>query len=376
MKVPRALLLCLGCLLAAAPAAAGAERRVPRGFYGVVWDQDVAAVSAAVKGEQFGLMARTGVESARAVISWTEAQPEAGRQPSFARTDELVASAAASGIELLPVVMYAPRWARRNPNVETSPPARPGDYAAFIGQLAGRYGPSGSFWSERPDLPRRPVRRWQMWNEPHLQYQWTVSEGEDGKFPRGYVALLRAAHGALRRADPGARVVLAGLTNDSWNHLRALYRAGAGRWFDIAAVQTYTALPRRVLAAVRRFRAVMSASGGTRKELLLTEMGWPAARGRTRVPSYHRGIVTTDAGMARKLAAGFRLLARHRRRLRLTRAYWYNWASSYSRGSIFNFAGLGRFDGRRYAPKPAWRAYRRSARRDQGCAKDSTGRCR
>jgi hypothetical protein len=376
MKVQRALLLCITCLLAAAPAADGAERRVPRGFYGVMWDQGVTATSAEVKGQQFALMARTGVESVRAVFSWSDAQPEAGRQPSFARTDELVASAAASGIELVPVVMYAPGWARRNPAVETSPPARAADYAAFLQQLVGRYGPRGSLWSERPELPRRPLRRWQVWNEPHLQYQWTVHKGEGGKFPGGYVALLRAARGTLRRADPGSRLVLAGLTNDSWNHLRALYRAGARRWFDVAAVQTYTARPRRVLAGLRRFRAVMSAARDGRKQVVLTEMSWPAARGRTRVPSYHRGIVTSDAGMARKLAEGFRLLARDWRRFRAVRVYWYTWASSYTRGSIFNFAGLGRFDGRGYAPRPAWRAYRRSARRDQGCAKDSGGRCR
>ena len=108
----------------------------------------------------------------------------------------------------------------------------------------------------------------------------------------------------------------------------------------------------------------------------MTEMSWPAARGRTRVPRYHRGIVTTDAGMAEKLAAGFRLVARHRRRLRAVRVYWYTWASSYTPGSIFNFAGLGRFDGSRYVPRPAWRAYRSSARRHQGCAKSSNGRCR
>jgi hypothetical protein len=272
--------------------------------------------------------------------------------------------------------MYAPRWARRNPNVDTSPPARPADYAAFLQQLVARYGPRGSFWTERPDLPRRPIRHWQIWNEPHLPYQWSVRSGEEGRFPRGYVALLRAAHAGLRRADRGSRIVLAGLTNDSWNHLRALYRAGARRFFDLVAVQTYTSKPERVLMALRRVRRVMSAAGDRRKQALLTEMSWPAARGRTRVPSYHRRIVTNDAGMARRLAAGFRLLARDRRRLRIAGAYWYTWASSYRPGSIFSYAGLGSFDGGSYAPKPAWRAYQRSARRDEGCAKDSGGRCR
>ncbi|HEX2233339.1 MAG TPA: hypothetical protein VHG69_08245 [Thermoleophilaceae bacterium] len=376
MSMRSALILGLLALLAAAPSAAAAERRVPRGFYGVVWDQEVAGSSAAVKAEQFGLMASTGVESVRTVFSWADAQPEAGQQPSFARTDELVANAAVSGIGLLPVVMYAPRWARRNPEVGTSPPARPADYGAFLARLVGRYGPRGSFWAERSDLPRRPLRRWQIWNEPHLQYQWTVHAREGGRFPHGYVALLRAAHASLSRSDSRARVVLAGLTNDSWNHLRALYRAGARRWFDLAAVQTYTAAPRRVVMALRRVRAVMSKAGDRGKPVLLTEMSWPAARGRTRVPSYHRRIVTSDAGMARRLTAGYRLVVRDRRRYRVGGLFWYTWASSYRPGSIFSYSGLGRFDDRGYQPRSAWRAYRRSARRDQGCAKDRQGRCR
>jgi hypothetical protein len=375
MGVRRALLVSLLALLAAAPPAQAAERRVPRGFYGVVWDQQVAASSASVKGEQFGLMARTGVESVRTVFHWAEAEPDAGSPPSFAGTDEVVAGAAASGINLLPIVMYAPRWARRDPDSAASPPARPADYAAFLEQLVARYGPRGSFWAEHPELPRRPLRHWQIWNEPHLQYQWTVQRGP-GSFPRGYVALLRAARSALRRADPGARLVLSALTNDSWNHLRAVYRAGGRGLFDLAAIQIYTAKPVRVLTALRRVRNVMAAAGDSRKQLLLTEMSWPAARGRTRVPSYHRRIVTSDPGMARKLTEAFRLVVRDRRRYRLAGAYWYTWASSYRPGSIFNFAGLGRFDGSRYAPRAAWRAYQRSARRDQGCAKDSTGRCR
>ena len=57
MDVRRALpfvLLAALVLLAAAPVADAAKRRVPRGFYGVVWDQEVATASAAVKGEESG----------------------------------------------------------------------------------------------------------------------------------------------------------------------------------------------------------------------------------------------------------------------------------------------------------------------------------
>ncbi len=59
-------------------------------------------------------------------------------------------------------------------------------------------------------------------------------------------------------------------------------------------------------------------------------------------------------------------LADNDRALRLRRAYWYTWASSYERGAeIFRFAGLYRYADGRFDAKPALAEYRASARRDQ-----------
>jgi hypothetical protein len=67
---------------------------------------------------------------------------------------------------------------------------------------------------------------------------------------------------------------------------------------------------------------------------------------------------------------------RGRRSLRLGRAYWYTWSSGYRRGDLFDFGGLVRFTGNNAVTRPALRAYRRSARLYQGCAKTSAGSCR
>jgi hypothetical protein len=37
-------------------------------------------------------------------------------------------------------------------------PVRAEDYTAYLEALVRRYGPRGSFWDERPDVPRRPLR--------------------------------------------------------------------------------------------------------------------------------------------------------------------------------------------------------------------------
>ena len=36
---------------------------------------------------------------------------------------------------------------------------------AIFRALVGRYGPAGSLWAERPELPRIPIRAWQVFNE-------------------------------------------------------------------------------------------------------------------------------------------------------------------------------------------------------------------
>ena len=67
------------------------------------------------------------------------------------------------------------------------------------------------------------------------------------------------------------------------------------------------------------------------------------------------------------------------RRLRIKRAYWYTWASSYRAGralGFFEFAGLRRFSGGALSDRPALRAYRASAQRYEGCAKTSRAKCK
>jgi polysaccharide biosynthesis protein PslG len=360
----------------AAPASA---RKVPRGFYGAVYDGAVTQAPADVQDAQFARMARAGVESVRTVFSWADAQPAEHGPIDFSATDQAVALAAAHRLSLLPVVIYTPAWARADSSTAASPPKHPRDYVAYLRALAERYGSRGSFWSEHPELPRRPVRYWQIWNEPHLRLYWNASHWQ-----RGYGRLLRASHAALRHTDRRAHVVLAGLTGFAWTALRSLYKHGHVKGaFDVAGLQTYTGSAHNLLRAVRLFRRVLKRYGAAHMPLWLTEMGWPAAKGRARVPSYQRTIATTNRGMAKRLKHGYALLAaaRHVRALRVSRAYWYSWASPYVRSSnpgtgIFRFAGLLRFRKGVFTPQLAYRAYIHSARAHEGCAKTATARCR
>jgi hypothetical protein len=357
------LLLAIGALLlAATPPAEGAQRKVPPDFYGVMWDGAATKAPDAQQAALWDLMARSGVEAVRTEFSWAAAQPVGGEPPSFAATDRVVALAAARDITLLPIVVRTPAWAARDPSRGlASPPARTEDYVAYLQALVLRYGPQGSFWLERRDLPYRPLREWQVWNEPHLRYYW---DG-DGDWASEYAELLRASNTALKGSDPGSATVLAGLADFVWNHLDRLYGAGIRGQYDVAAINFFTRSPGLVLRGLRYTRRALRRGGEPRKRLWLTETTWPASKGRVDKPraGWQRQWETTESGQARRLTSFYALAARFRRRLRLDRVYWYTWASGYQDSDLFDYAGLVHFVDGSFTRQRALSAYARSARR-------------
>lgn len=363
------------------PSAASAADRVPASFFGVVAEPDLLAdrslgpAGATLEGE-VREMSRAGVGAMRASFFWARMQPYrtwedvpesdrgafvdvAGRPFHFAETDRLVAAAAARRIAVMPVVLFAPAWAQRRPGDFASPPRDPAQYAAFVAVLAERYGPGGSFWAEHPELTPLPVRDWQLWNEPTMPGFWS-----EQPFAKRYVALLRAARPALRRVDPRARVVLAGLVYDSPAALRAIYRAGGRAHFDVLAVHPFTLEVAGVGVLIERARAAMRANGDARKPLLVTELSWPSAKGKVK---FGYGYETTEKGQAARVRSALPYLARRRRELRIERVYWYTWLTRETdRAYPFDFAGLRRLEGDRVVAKPALAAFRSTALRLRG----------
>lgn len=364
---------------AAAPAATAAQAppRVPFGFVGVVADGPIAEAGADPAAE-LGAMVASGVESVRLVFHWSDAQPHrrladvpaadrarfrdtAGAPTDFTRFDALVAGAARRGLRVLPVVTTAPGWAAKPPGGFASPPANAADYAAFARALVDRYGPRGSLWAERPDIPRRPIRAWQIWNEPNLRASWSEAD-----WVRPYLALLGAARRAIRAADPGARTVLAGLPNLSWRSLAAIYRVpGARRLFDEVAIHPYTRQVAGLATIARLVRGVMRRNGDARKPIAITEFGWPSARGK----AVGFGIETTERGQAGRVRRSLLLLARIRRPLGVAAVYWYTWTAR-ERGadSIFPYSALRRREpSGAVVSKPALRSFRATALRLERC---------
>jgi hypothetical protein len=365
-----ALLLLVALL--AAPASA-AERRVPQGWLGVTVDGPVSPYEPG----EWNRMARAGVETIRVELRWNEVQPYArdqvppqererfrdldGVPTDFSRFDAIVAAASGRRIAVVPVVNLAPAWLTLNPRNPASPPADPASLGRFFSQLVHRYGPDGSLWRERPQLPQMPIRAWQVWNEPNLAGYWS-----EQPFAPSYVAALRAAAASIRAADGGATIVLAGLPGKSWVALRKVYEAGGRGLFDAVAVHPYTRRPRDVLRIIRYARRAMRAHGDGGLPIWVTELSWPASRRKVSDPI---GIGVTESGQAARLRVALRMLAAARERLGIERVLWYTWLSNEAGGSVFSWSGLRRLRHGKSVPAPALAAFRRTARRLEGCAK-------
>jgi O-antigen ligase len=132
-------------------------------------------------------------------------------------------------LELVPVFINSPAWARSSDSV-TAPPDSPSDYADFVSQFAERYGNS--------------VDHYQIWDEPNLSAAW----GNADPRPAEYAALLSEAYTAIHAADAQASVITAALAPTTERtgrniadvlYLEDLYELGVQNYFDAAAGKPY-----------------------------------------------------------------------------------------------------------------------------------------
>jgi hypothetical protein len=342
--VARPALLIALCLIAATPA----EAAVPPGFWGTMIGGPLTEPDKTeLLDSELRLMHRSGVRTLRMVFDWRRAEPVEGSF-DFDEIDGFVGAATRHGLRPLPVVIWAPEWARRDPSQQASPP-KPRAYAAFMTKLVQRYGPNGAFWRGRR---ARPIREWQIWNEPTVPNFWTIQP-----FERDYVELLRKARRSVRRVDRGARIVTAGLVYESWKALDKLYDAGVRGLFEVLALHPFTERPRDTLRIVELNRRVMRRHGDTPRPIFLTEYSWPSSRDKI---GERYGYETDERGQAARIRQAFPMVAEVRRRLRIERLYWYTWLTRETDPEYpFDYAGLRRFENEKdVASKPAFRAFR------------------
>ena len=236
----------------------------------------------------------------------------------WSELDDLVAEAARTEIDLLPVLVYAPhvRDAHR-----ARPPRTPSArhrWAGWVEEAVERYGADGAFWSAAPEVPYRPVTAWQVWNEPNLREHWPRPSA------RSYLALLRSTSRAIRYSDPSATVVLAGIPSTFrgirlGRYLRALYRQPRFKsLFDVIAMHPYARDVDGVERGVKLVRRIMRRFGDRDRHTWITEIGWATGG---QYPSRFR--VSVD-GQAERLRNAFSMFIAERERWRIERVFWFS----------------------------------------------------
>ena len=305
-------------------------------------------------------MAAAGIKWVRAGVSWAAGE-EHGKgvwnQGYLSQMDYAVAQARAAGMEvLMPIADGVPYWASADPAkyVDASGqhwnkywrPAKASDYGDFMRAMVNRYKGFG-------------VRTYEVWNEPNHSRFWP-SGPNAGEF----TALLAAAYPAVKAADPGATVLMGGLSKGDYNYLAQVYAAGGRPYFDAVAVHPYTGivdptwcwnqagttkLAIDAFCSVEEVRNTMVANGDSAKSIWLTEFGWSTSSGSYGVTEAVQADFLTKA--LDKVRSSYPYVAA---------SFWYNFRNNYwlSNAADDYEANLGllRID---FSAKPSYDAMRR-----------------
>jgi len=257
------------------------------------------------------LLARSGVKLVRRDAVWDTVEPAApvnGRHAyDWTTYDRQVEALARHGMRWLPIIDYSARWAGTVPGDLNTPPARPNDYIAYAVALARRYGPNGSFWQAHPAVPRVPVTRYEIWNEPNAKLFWHPQHDA----PERYADLYAATRAGLKSVDPSSRVIIGGLALGNQDVMSEhefvdrMYRRRPDLvgHVDAVALHPYAPDAAGVHARIRDFRRTLARHGGGALPLEITELGWTT----TSASEAHRAaslaqlaseLVRSDCGVA------------------------------------------------------------------------------
>ncbi len=233
--------------------------------------------------DQLTELAATGATAARSDTLWSAAEPNppdaGGHRYDWAFDDEIAGTLAAHGLRWLPIVDYAPGWAATVPSSSVSPPRLVGDYAAFAGAFAARYGLGGSFWHAHPGLRAEPVDTYEIWNEPDNAQFWPPAPSATT-----YADMYLRARDAITGADPSARVIIGGLTNPGvFLPALAAARPGFFAHVDGVAIHPYGPTPAvvywaRARGTQRAHRARAGLDAPVRDRVRLDDAAAPLAR--------------------------------------------------------------------------------------------------
>ncbi len=231
--------------------------------------------------DEFADYRRLGARWLRVDLNWSVVQAAGPDSFDWTTLDRILALADRAGMKLLPVAGSAPDWLDGGVGPRT--PEAFAAYADFLAAAVRRYSPR--------------IRVWEIWNEPNLSSFWPPAPDQ-----AAYAQLLRAAHAAIKAADPGALVLFGGLSPvpdmppeesrarrlvPAARFLADVYGAGGAGSFDALSFHPYTwpELPESPrpwsgwTIMTGPIRDLMTANGDGGKKVWITEFGAPTNPG-------------------------------------------------------------------------------------------------
>jgi polysaccharide biosynthesis protein PslG len=345
------LLILAGALAAVAvpPATATANE-----FAGIV-SNDAFAGDTYYRNTEFGRMETIGIGMIRQTFTWASIEGRRGRY-NFGNYDDFVSRAAQHGIRVLPILFDPPRFRSSRPKKHakhgTYFPKRYSDLGVFGAQVAKRYGPNGTFWTENPGVPKLPITAYQIWNEPNLG-----AYSPPKPSAKKYVKLLKASKPRIRAVDPAAEIVTAGLPDSRlskpnlYKFVTQMYKAGAKGSFNALGINPYAPTAGSMLHKLRKIRAIMRRFHDSGSQIWVTELGWSDVGPKA---PFRVGA----AGQAQRIRDTIAALKQSQSSLNLQGFFYFSWADGavYAGGHDFwgLHTGLLRKDG---SAKPAFAAF-------------------
>jgi hypothetical protein len=284
-----------------------------------------------------------------------------GAYTEWTQLDNLVRQAALRSVIIQPILINMPGEVYTPPKTA----AARAEFARYAEAAARRYGPGGSLW-KTCNCPARPVKVWEVWNEPNYGAFWNPPSAVE------YAYLLRDVRAKLRTVDPTARILFGGLAyvantatrREPNQFLREALSTVGWNQADAVAVHTYNgnadyAVSTQLAGTVQTIKQVAGteANGAPRLQLWLNEFGRPTTPDDPATPANEQ---TTSEQTQRTWQDTFmnRLLPQ-RAAWNLGPVMWYSLRDSHAPTSTWHRYGLRRTNSNDTdaGPKPSWTAY-------------------
>jgi hypothetical protein len=300
-----ALVVAVGATVS--PTAWASKGWVGRGYFGINF-QELRELQPSQRGKHLARIAKLGIHDVRLGIAWPRVEPlppvNGNHQYRWGDIDGEIAAMARHGIRAQANITQTPRWNAESGivgelNCSRASSWAPVDitpYVAFAEALAERYGRGGRLWTAHPELPEKPIRRYEIWNEPNLRGGWCPRPE-----PERYADMFMRTARAIKSVDRNAQVVTGGVAqpaNPSPQYLGiseffgraigtqpAIARKASGAAVHIYPPTSYS----KQLERVASFRQQLREGGiPNRTPMLINEIGWAANDGDSAISERER----------------------------------------------------------------------------------------